>query len=404
MKIKTFHAKTMAEALQEIKVSLGPDALLLSTKEIARRSGVWSKSSGFEVVAAIDDSDDVDVFSIGVSEGSESDGLYECHRNPAGSFGEERVQVYSPATLVRMGAGSRTETRTATRDEASFRPQLADEISPEDTINPFRGVILHNLYRELVQSGVEDHLARTLLLIAQGALSAGQRNNRAALIRSLSRAVMDRISLPSGNDGVPEKRVVVFVGPTGAGKTTSLAKLAARLGLQKKRKIVLMTLDGQRVGAIDQLRSYAGLMGIPFRFVEDVSQLPQSIRENNQRDYILIDTAGRSPRDLASMQPLAEYLQKAEQVERHLVLSASTKPSDLRKIMDQFEIFNPDHLVFTKLDETWSAGPILNELVRTRKCFSYYTDGLRVPDDLHAAPGEHFMEMLLQRNDIAFKE
>ncbi len=203
---------------------------------------------------------------------------------------------------------------------------------------------------------------------------------------------------------MPEKRVVAFVGPTGVGKTTSLAKLAAHLALQKKMKVVLMTLDGYRIGAVEQLRSYAGLMGIPFRFVADVSELPQIIEENSQRDYILIDTAGRSPRDLSAMQRLADFLQRSEHIERHLVLSASTKPSDMRKTMDQFEICRPGHLLFTKLDETSTPGPILNELVRTQKCFSYYTDGQRVPDDLHAAPMEHFMEFVFQRNENAFKE
>jgi flagellar biosynthesis protein FlhF len=145
-------------------------------------------------------------------------------------------------------------------------------------------------------------------------------------------------------------------------------------------------------------------MGVPFRFVDDVSDLPQAIEENNQRDYILIDTAGRGPRELPGMQRLADYLKRSEQIERHLVLSASTKPTDMRRIMDQFEICRPDHLVFTKLDETSSAGPILNELVRTRKCFSYYTDGQRIPDDLHTAPREHFMDIFLQPNESAFKE
>jgi flagellar biosynthesis protein FlhF len=188
------------------------------------------------------------------------------------------------------------------------------------------------------------------------------------------------------------------------GKTTSLAKLAAHLALKKKMKVLLMTLDGYRIGAVEQLRSYAGLMGIPFRFVADVSELPQIIEENSQRDYILIDTAGRSPRDLSAMQHLADFLRRSEHIERHLVLSASTKPSDMRKTMDQFEICRPGHLLFTKLDETSTPGPILNELVRTQKCFSYYTDGQQVPDDLHAAPREHFMDIVFQRNENEFKE
>jgi flagellar biosynthesis protein FlhF len=163
-----------------------------------------------------------------------------------------------------------------------------------------------------------------------------------------------------------------------------------------------MTLDGYRIGAIEQLRAYAGLMGIPFRFVDQVADLPRAFEENAQRDYILIDTAGHGPRDLESMCGLASFLKKSDFIERHLVLSAATKPSDMRETMDRFEMCLPDHLLFTKLDETSTPGPILNELVRTQKSFSYYSDGQRVPDDLHIVPREHIIDIVL--NPFELKE
>lgn len=404
MKIKTFYTKTMADALQEIKASLGPEALLLSTKEIQRRSGVWGKPSGFKVVAASDSADDVDVFSHNGEEKWEDTGSYSPELEQPGAFQKDACsETYSPATLAKntnIASAKRTEAK---REDYDATPETSYDAATEKE-NSFEESISQGLYQDLIQSGVDEPLARTLLSSALDSLSGGQRRSRAALIRSLGQAILDRISLPSNQNGMPEKRVVAFIGPTGVGKTTSLAKLAAHLALQKKMKVVLMTLDGSRIGAVEQLRCYAGLMGVPFRFVDDVSDLPQAIEENSQRDYILIDTAGRGPRDVAGMQRLANYLQRSGKIERHLVLSASTKPSDMRRIVDQFEICRPGHLLFTKLDETSSPGPILNELVRTRKCFSYYTDGQRVPDDLHAAPREHFMDIVLQRNDNAFKE
>jgi flagellar biosynthesis protein FlhF len=145
-------------------------------------------------------------------------------------------------------------------------------------------------------------------------------------------------------------------------------------------------------------------MGIPFRFVDQMSELPRVIEDNRQRDFILIDTAGRGPRDMASMQSLATYLKESENIERHLVLSATTKQSDLCRIADQFEVCRPDHLLFTKLDETSTPGPIINELVRTKKHFSYYTDGQSVPDDLHAVPRDRIIDLVLNRIENAFKE
>ena len=146
--------------------------------------------------------------------------------------------------------------------------------------------------------GVDASLARDLLCLPWTPLRRGQRRSRPALIRSLAPGALDSGRHPSNTTGMPEKKVVAFVGPTGVGKTTSIAKLAAHLALQKKKKVFLMTMDGYRIGAIEQLRSYAGLMGIPFRFVDHVSDLPRAIEENSQRDYILIDTAGHGPRDL----------------------------------------------------------------------------------------------------------
>jgi flagellar biosynthesis protein FlhF len=194
---------------------------------------------------------------------------------------------------------------------------------------------------------------------------------------------------------LPAKKVVAFVGPTGVGKTTAAAKLAARLALEMKKKVVLLTTDTYRIGAVEQLKTYAGLMGLPFRVVAQASELGQVIHENRQRDYILIDTAGRSQRDLGAVQDLMQALQESTEIECHLVMSATTKPLDMREIVDRFGVCNPDHLLFTKLDETSTFGPIFNELVRTQKPLSYIADGQRVPEDLHAVRGDQIVDIVL---------
>jgi flagellar biosynthesis protein FlhF len=159
-----------------------------------------------------------------------------------------------------------------------------------------------------------------------------------------------------------------------------------------------MTLDGFRIGAVEQLKTYAGIMGIPFRYVSQVSDLPNTIQEHSQRDHILIDTAGRSPNDLSNLQDLAAFLRSSGDVEKHLVLSATTKPSDFPAIVDRFATCSPDHLIFTKLDETSTLGPILNELVRSHKSMSYYSDGQNVPQDFHAASRDQIINFVLNHN------
>jgi flagellar biosynthesis protein FlhF len=397
MKIKTFYSKTMSEALRQIKSHLGPEALLLSTKEVPRRSGIWGSSSGFEVVAAVDNSEDIDVFSPSREHPPEVETAPE--PGTAKALSDEVVlDSYTPAAIAKNAPAAKAKSAKPRKRSFKAGVDATTEI-PSDRDLPFKGRVAICLFEDMVKCGVDPTLARELLTNAMDSLTAGQRRSRPALIRSATRAALALVADPATQDGMPEKKVVAFVGPTGVGKTTSIAKLAARLALQQKKKVLLMTLDGYRIGAIEQLRSYAGLMGIPFRFVDQVAELPKALEENTQRDYILIDTAGHGPKDLESMRALAAYLKKSEFIERHLVLSAATKPSDMREIMDRFEICRPDHLLFTKLDETSTPGPILNELVRTQKSFSYYSNGQRVPDDLHAVPRERIIDIVLNQTE-----
>jgi flagellar biosynthesis protein FlhF len=417
MRIKTFYTKTMAEALRQVKAHLGPDALLLSTKEIPRRSGVWGTSSGFEVVAAVDDSENIDVFSPSYESENASmpaeDAADELTLAPTYNREAEIVKplteesdlrTYSPARMRRQ-AELKAKTAKGRKGGKAAKIEVHANIPvSSETELPFKGRVPVSLYQDLVNCGVDASLACELLKSALNCLTAGQRRSRTALVKSVTEAALALVADSSTLNGMPAKKVVAFFGPTGVGKTTSIAKLAARLALQQRKKVLLMTTDGYRIGAVEQLRSYAGLMGLPFRFVDQISQLPQVISENSQRDYILIDTAGHGPRDLEQMNRLASYLKESEFIERHLVLSAATKQSDMREMMDRFEMCHPDHLLFTKLDETSTPGPILNELVRTQKSFSYYSNGQRVPDDLHVVPRDRIIDIVLNPNMSAIKE
>jgi flagellar biosynthesis protein FlhF len=397
MKIKTFYAKTMAEALEDIKANLGPDALLLSTKEIPSRSGVGRSSSGFEVVAASDSHNDSSVSSVnGQTAHAITAGPAPGNDDSAEFLDAAEVELglYSRNSLLRNHSLPGAKLTSATRPRSKKRTAK----SAQEAETPFTGTVCLSLYQGLVESGVQEWLATKLVGDALANLDSKQRRSKPAILRSLTTVARSMISAPQTEDGMPAKKIVVFVGPTGVGKTTSIAKLAARLALQKRKKVVLMTLDGYRIGAVEQLRTYARLMGIPFRFVNQVEDLPRALQEQRQKDYILIDTAGRAPKDLEAMGDLATFLQECSNIERHLVLSATTKPADLKEIVDRFEVCKPDHLIFTKLDETSTLGPILNELVRTHKSFSYYSDGQRVPDDLHAVSGDRIIDMVLNQH------
>jgi flagellar biosynthesis protein FlhF len=399
VKIKTFYCKTMAEALREIKAELGPDALLLSTKEIPSRSGAGRSSSGFEVVAASDCTDNIDLAEISPS--METAAIEE--NAPLKHRALEPSEISGPLTYSRASLkirvpAPRKQTLKASKPRGARLADHSAEKAVQGANLPFSGTVALGLYRDLIARGVHDWLASKLLVAALKNLPPKLKRSRTSLLHAVANAVQELLPSPSAPNGLPGKKLVAFVGPTGVGKTTSIAKLAARLALREKKKVVLISLDGFRIGAIEQLKTYARLIGIPFRFVSEISDLDKAIKENTQRDYILIDTAGRGPRDLAAIQDLAEFLQNSSEMERHLVLSATTKPSDIHEIVDRFEVCRPDHLLFTKLDETSTPGPILNEVIRTQKSFSYYTNGQRVPEDLHAVVSDRIIEIVLNAN------
>lgn len=367
MRIKTYYAQTMAEALRDIKAELGSEALLLSTKETPSRSGVGGAT--FEVVAAVDTSDPADLENEEKTSTQAADA-----RDESEDPEEEVAALYSPASLRR----------------APERPRRAMARVLEQS-----GSTAAVLYRDLVSAGVHGWLARRLVRQSVRLLDGRQRRHRPSLIAALNSVAGGLIASAAAGHGIPAKRVLAFVGPTGVGKTTTIAKLAARLSLQLRKKVVLLTLDGYRIGAVDQLRTYASLIGIPFRFVSDVAELQTAVQDQSQRDFILIDTAGRGPRDAAAMGALSALADGSIDMERHLVLSATTRSEDLEKIVEGFAPSRPDHLVFTKLDETSNFGPVFNELVRTGKPISYYTDGQRVPEDIHVLPKERIVDIVL---------
>jgi flagellar biosynthesis protein FlhF len=391
MKIKTFYAKSMQAALRSIKEQLGPDALILSSREFTP-AGLGRASNGFEVVAAVDEE--------GLGQcGSEADSILwtgskrEADRGASRVFRPEDTYAFShrasstiPSESNPVGAASGESLRLAGREE---RPAVG-EPSPALSEAP-----VQEFHRLLLSKEVNEALASQLLEEACSSLRPEECRNLPALQRAVVSAACGRIARPVAPDGLPGKRVVIFVGPTGVGKTTTIAKLGARLALKHRKKVLLLSLDGYRIGAVEQLKTYAGLMGMPFRFVRDTAELAQAIGDCAQRDYVLVDTAGQGPRNAEPVFELGRFLETFREAECHLVISATTKPTDIPEITSRFQCCDPDHLLFTKLDETTTLGPILNELVRTCKPARYYSDGQRVPEDFHVAPPERIVNLVL---------
>ncbi len=191
-------------------------------------------------------------------------------------------------------------------------------------------------------------------------------------------------------------RIVALVGTTGVGKTTTLAKIAAKFVLERGAGVALITADTYRISAVEQLKTYSDIIGLPLEIVYSATELRNAIKKFRTKGLILIDTAGRSQHNDFQMQELAELLDVDASIEKHLVLSATTKEKDALDIMDRFAPVKPDRLLFTKTDETESFGTVINLISRRRTPVSYLTNGQSVPDDIEAAVADNLAKLLLK--------
>jgi flagellar biosynthesis protein FlhF len=191
------------------------------------------------------------------------------------------------------------------------------------------------------------------------------------------------------------EKIIVLVGPTGVGKTTTIAKLAGRLSLIEKKKVGLITVDTYRIGAVEQLRTYADIMNIPFDVVFSIKDMEKTIENMKNCDVILVDTTGRSSKNVMQISELRAFIEKTKSEDIHLVMGASTKNSDIKTIVEGYRVLNYNSIIVTKLDETSTYGSLLNILSYGKKPLSYVTTGQNVPDDIRCLNCEELVNLIM---------
>ena len=192
-------------------------------------------------------------------------------------------------------------------------------------------------------------------------------------------------------------RIVALLGTTGVGKTTTLAKIAAKFVLENQVTAALITADTYRISAVEQLRTYSDILGLPLEIVYTPAELSKAIVKHRTKDLVLIDTAGRSQYNDYQMKELQELLSINQRIEKHLVLSVTTKQADAKDIIEKFSVCEPDKIIFTKTDETATVGSIMNLLMKQQRlAMSYFSNGQSVPDDIVAASPESLADLLLR--------
>jgi flagellar biosynthesis protein FlhF len=259
---------------------------------------------------------------------------------------------------------------------------------------------LFDQYLSLLKQEVTEELAGEIISEVRATLTADQLEDDATVRRAVLDAVSHLIPAAGENwqlqptdDGRP--RIITLIGPTGVGKTTTVAKLAATFKLKHGKNVGLITLDTYRIAAVDQLRTYANIIGVPLHVVNDVDELCSALNKLKGCDAVLIDTAGRSQKDDPRLAQLRGFIEAADPHEVHLVLSSTCTQNVLLDAIDRFSHVRADRIIFTKLDEAVSFGVVLNVARKVNKQLSYITTGQEVPHQIEPSQADRLAELVV---------
>jgi flagellar biosynthesis protein FlhF len=379
MRSKTYRAKTMKEALTRVRRDLGGDAVILAAREVRRRRllGLGSRAL-VEVTAADTMPPEVTVTTVpGADRAGSAAAPAAAPTALHARFGEQLSRLHTMVeTLSRQGRIDH------------LLPDLPGELVP--------------IYSELIEADVPEVLTRRLVRYVSESLEPDQFEHHESIRAALCEAVAQCIPVaPPIQAVVGTRRVVALVGPTGVGKTTTVAKLAANFKLAHGVRVGLITVDTYRIAAVEQLKTYAEIIDLPLAVVNDPGEMSRALDELGPVDLVFIDTAGRSPRDEVKIRELAEFLLQARPDEVHLVLSAVAGQRSLRAAVERFAMVQVDRLILTKLDEADSLGGVLAVLGMSSRPVSYLTTGQAVPDDIEPADRMRLARLILGQEDLA---
>lgn len=388
MKVKKFIVKDMNEAVSKIRYELGDGAVIINQAKVRQPGirGFFSKKL-IQVTAAIESekekknlasNDDALINSLEAIKKAVNDANMEDKKDymEKKEFPMKQFATYGKKETAK----EQLETKKLLDEMGQMKSllnSLVDNGKNKDEVNP--------LYEKLNNLDLEPALIENIIE------KVNSMEEELSLEEKLKQVLEKSIKISQ----VDMKGPVVFIGPTGVGKTTTIAKLAGRLSLVENKKVGLITVDTYRIGAVEQLKTYAEIMDIPFKVVFDINDMEETVNSMKDCDVILIDTTGRSSKNSMQISQLRAFVDKVNTENINLVISATTKNKDISTIVEGYKKLNFNHLIITKLDETISYGSILNIIYHGNKDISFVTTGQNVPDDIKKLDSSSICRLVL---------
>lgn len=378
-------ATSMSEAMKQIREELGSEAVILSSKAVYTGGflGLFKKRN-IEVMAAIDP----------VSQPAQPVIKQKEKKLPAKSILENSVAKISETAITKQVNGGDDELlkeieglkgmiRNIQISSDSHYPEKLQQVSEYLAEQEVDTVIRSRIMTELLDNWFTTKGEST------------EEEIRSWLESSLHK-LLDQV--PNGQPGL-QKKYINIVGPTGVGKTTTLAKVAAETMLKHDKKVAFITTDTYRIAAIDQLKTYAKILNVPIEVAYNLEDFKRATERFSHYDYVFIDTAGRNFRNPQYVKDLGEIIHFTDEMETYLVLSLTSKQKDMEDIYRQFSTIPIKQIIFTKADETSTFGSIFNFIHAHKLGVAYITNGQNVPDDIEKATSFNLMKMVFGAKD-----
>ncbi|KPU28199.1 flagellar biosynthesis protein FlhF [Caloranaerobacter sp. TR13] len=364
MKIKRYIGRTNKEAMDKVKRELGTEAVILHIRKI-KQTGFFGffKKPLIEVVAAVDEN--YDVKNVMVNQTNKSKGV----NNNIKSFDDETNNVQ----------------KELNKEIKKLRQLMEDMIMSTDKKEKSNFSEKLIVYKHiLIERGVEEYIANEILKKIDQRFNIEDKDDKS--IRDIIRYhLIEYLGNPEPIDLSKSNKTIFFIGPTGVGKTTTLAKIASKICLYENLKVGIINADTYRIGAVEQIKTYGEILNIPVNNIYDIEDIYKVMSKLEDKEIILIDTAGRNHKDNEKIEEIRKLISSVNNKEVYLVLSATSSMDTIKSIIDKHKNIPEYKIIFTKLDEVDNLGIILNTRYYSNKPLSYFTTGQNVPDDIEIA-------------------